>query len=148
MNTDKIAEQLEQAINKPDKKAKENGNQKVEREVKSLVQNIIGNVDPKNIVVRDPTDLKSIVDIYNKTIERESNGKGGGQLPPLSTGQENIIEKAVHVNYTSIPQDDGSVKQEKSISVADIADMTPDQVAELMMEKEELQNNSNASQML
>jgi hypothetical protein len=144
MNWENIADELNELDNKKATKS----NKKIDKEFTSLIADLIDKVDPREIQIRDTTDLKSIYDIYDKTTKNQNDVSGGGKLPPLSTGMENIIEKAVHVNYRAVKQDDGSVKQEKSISAEDIEKMSPDEIADLLAGKEELQNNENASQIL
>lgn len=129
-------------------KAKSDKGSKINNLLTDITVEALSKVDPSKIEVDNIPDLKSLSDMYNKVRDNESSAQGGGKLPPLSTGMENIIENAVHVSYRSVKQDDGSVTHEKLISADDIANMSPEEIAELMTRKEELQNNENASKIL
>lgn len=144
MNWENIEEGLEKANNKKKKET----SKKLDLKFNDIINTVLDNVDPSSISIHDMTDLKSLNDMYNKTEERERNNQGTGQLPALSTGLENIIENSVHVSYNAVQQDDGTVKQEKTISADDIAKMTPEQIADLMAGKEKYQNNENANQIM
>lgn len=145
MNWEKIAAGLDEIEDKNKPKAKE---KKLDNTVQDIVTNLLNNVNPKEIHISDTTDLKTVYDIYSKSMDKENNANGGGTLPPLSTGLENIIENAVHVSYRSVQQDDGTVKQEKTISADDIAKMSPEEIANLMAGKEKIQNNDNAEKIM
>lgn len=143
---EEISEKIEQK--EQAKLAKANNSKKLDNKVKNLAENVLERTNPDRISINDVTDLKSITDILNKIDEKHNNKSGNGVLPPLSTGKENIIENAVHVTYNAIKQDDGTVKHEKSISVEDIAKMTPEQVATLITDKEKMQNDENVDEII
>lgn len=146
MNWEEIEKGIDEKNNNGIKKKPEDI--KTKSKLTELVSEIFDNVSPKDVPVHDPTDLKNVFDMWQKLQAADNDGINNGKLPPLSTGKENIIENAVHVTYHPVHQEDGSYKQEKTISVDDIANMTSDEIAKLITGKENLQNNENVDNMM
>lgn len=137
-------EKIQASMDKLEKKEKDKKEDSLDNTFNNIVSKIVNNVDPSDIQIKDPTDFKSMFDIYNKAKENATNNNGGGKLPPLSTGLENIIEQSVHVSYQPIQKEDGTVEQEKLISAKDIAAMDNDTIKSLLDKKDKIQNADNA----
>lgn len=146
-NWEEISEGIEKGEKQGLAKA-DNKGQKIDDELTDIVGRVLQKVDPEKITVNDITDFKYLADINSKLKEQSEENKGLAALPQLSTGKENIIENAVHVAYNTVKQDDGTVKQTKSISLDDIANMSPDDIAKLITDKEQFQNDENSKELM
>lgn len=146
--TDNLQKEIEKKKQENEKRTKKSNGTAIDNLISEGTQEILNNVDFGQIQIRDMTDLKSIFDITNKIKEHESDEDGGGKLPPLNTGMENIIEKAVHVNFRNVRNEDGTITQEKTISASDIANMSSDAIEQMLMDKDTLQNNENADKII
>lgn len=104
-----------------------------------LIKQFIANVDSGAVVIDDVADLSRLMNIYLE-INNVGNGEGGtGTLPSVTPKQKEVFEEENIV--VSKVADDG--EEEDYIDLEALSEMSTEDVAKMLMKREEQVNNDN-----
>lgn len=125
------------------KREQEDANEAIANGFMSVIQKLmiklVDKVERGEINIRDTNDIYKLMIMYSQISEMNGNESGGtGSLPALGGKEKEVLSQFI--------ESTGDIDEEGNeyIDLDKLSEMTPEDVADMITEKEKLMNQQNA----